>query len=77
MHKEGGHMESWFFQIGNAIQSAQCHDHTVEPILRFMGTEEETVDIFTNLIGEQRLQQLIDDNKHLRYKNYFKKKKKR
>ena len=71
MHQEGGHMESWFKYIGGVIQSAQSRDRTLEPILQFMGTEEETVDIFINLLGDKRLQNLVDDNKHLRHKRYF------
>ena len=73
MHKDGGHMRRWFGQLGKALQSAQTCDHTLEPILRFLGTEEETVDININLVGEKRRQCLIDENKHLRYKDYFKK----
>ena len=70
LHQEGGHMESWFKYIGGAIQSAQSRDRTLEPILQFMGTEEESVDISINLVGDKRLQNLVDDKKHLRYKKY-------
>ena len=65
MHKEGGHMRRWFGQLRKALQSAQTHDHTLEPILRFLGTEEETVDININLVGEKRQEHLMDENKHL------------
>ena len=65
-------MSRWFRQLMRALQSAQADKTPLDPILSFLGTENETVGISVTLIGLDRGEQMVQNNLHNRYKDYFK-----
>jgi len=72
LHREGGHMDKWVAQLMRALQSAQADKTPLDPILRFLGTNQESVDISVTLLGLDRTQQLVENEMHNKYKDYFK-----
>jgi len=72
LHRTGGHMDKWFTQLMRALQSAQAAKTPLDPILRFLGTNQESVDISITLLGLDRTERLIENRFRKKYTDYFK-----